>query len=54
VITFFSGALIPVFLITVYSKGSRADLTDKEVNDLHALTVELVNSVRAKPVRARF
>lgn len=40
-ITFFSGSLMPVFLITVYSKGEKINLTKKERNAL-AVTTRLI------------
>lgn len=46
-ITFFSGVDVPVFLITVYSKGRRADLTPAERATLARLGAQLVDSVRA-------
>jgi hypothetical protein len=46
-ITFFSGPDVPVFLITVNSKGRRADLTPSERAGLASLGSRLVESVRA-------
>lgn len=46
VITFFSGPDIPVFLITVYSKGRKADLTAQERAGLADLGRELVKAAR--------
>src|SRR5579872_4190549 len=34
VITFYSGATIPVFLLTAFSKGEKADLSGRERNAL--------------------
>ena len=51
-ITFYSGAELPVFLITVFSKGERSDLTKSEQNDLAKLTKALVEIYRTKVVRA--
>jgi hypothetical protein len=47
VITFFSGPDLPVFLITIYSKGRRADLSAAERAGLAQLGTVLVESVRA-------
>jgi hypothetical protein len=46
VITFYSGADLPVFLLTVFAKGERADLTKGERNALAQLTKALVDSYR--------
>jgi hypothetical protein len=46
VITYFGGDDIPVFLVTVFSKGERADLSQSERNDL----VELVKTLRSSLV----
>jgi hypothetical protein len=47
-VTFFSGADIPVFLITVFGKGERADLSQAERNELVKLGKELLETYRAK------
>ncbi len=52
VITFYSGSEIPVFLIAVFSKGERADLSQKERNALAALTKSIVAEYRARIVKA--
>ncbi len=52
-VTFFSGQELPVFLITVFSKGERADLSKADRNDLAALTKELVTEYRKKVVKVR-
>ncbi len=41
-ITFFSGDDLPVFLITVFGKGERSDLSKKEQNALAAITKDIV------------
>lgn len=46
VITFFTGQDIPVFLLTVFSKGERADLTAKERNALRGITKDIVAGYR--------
>jgi hypothetical protein len=38
VITWFGGRDIPVFLLTVFAKGQKANLSDKECNSLAKLT----------------
>jgi hypothetical protein len=37
-ITFYSGAMMPVYLLTVFGKGEKANLTDAECNALRTLT----------------
>lgn len=49
-ITFFSGKEMPVFLVTLFGKGERADLTQRERNALRLATKELVGAY-AKKVR---
>jgi len=44
-ITFFSGLGVPVFLVTIFSKGQRSDLTAAERNDLGQLARTLVHSL---------
>lgn len=41
-ITFYSGAMMPVYLLTVFGKGERANLSNAECNALHALTKAIV------------
>ncbi|OHC83162.1 MAG: hypothetical protein A3G73_03315 [Rhodospirillales bacterium RIFCSPLOWO2_12_FULL_67_15] len=43
VITFFSGPDIPVFLLNVFAKGDKADLSQGERNALRAVLGELVD-----------
>ena len=45
-ITFFSGADIPVYLVTIFSKGQRSDLSAAERNGLAKFVRTLVNSHR--------
>lgn len=47
-ITFYSGESMPVFLLTVFSKGERSDLSQAERNDLAALTKVLVSEYRKR------
>jgi hypothetical protein len=48
VITFFSGPAIPVFLLTVFSKGERSDLAQSERNALRIATKQLVATYGAR------
>lgn len=41
-ITFYSGEAMPVYLITVFSKGEKASLTGKESSALKAITKGIV------------
>jgi hypothetical protein len=40
-ITFYSGAMMPVYLLTVFGKGEKANLSDAECNALRAMTKTL-------------
>lgn len=48
VVTFYTGSNFPVFLITVFSKGERSNLSKAECNDLRAITKAIVAEYRAK------
>ena len=37
-VTFYSGAMMPVYLLMVFGKGEKANLSDAECNALRALT----------------
>jgi hypothetical protein len=50
-ITFYSGVDVPVFLITVFSKGDRANLSMSERNALGGITKELAAEYRRKIVQ---
>jgi hypothetical protein len=50
-ITFYSGATMPVFLLTVFAKGERADLTQGERNDLRKLTNAIATEYRERTKR---
>jgi hypothetical protein len=41
-ITFYSGAMMPLYLLTVFGKGEKANLSDAECNALRALTKAIV------------
>jgi hypothetical protein len=49
-ITFYADRGSPVFLLTVFSKGERADLNEKERNGLYALSKRLIASLAAQAV----
>jgi len=49
VVTFFSGPSVPVFLLTVFAKGDRANLSRAEQNALAKLTKTLVAGLRVRP-----
>ena len=46
VITFYSGASLPVFLLTVFGKGTKVDLTRAERNELRRELAGLVEDYR--------
>ena len=48
VITYFGGNDLPVFLLTVFSKGQKADLSKAERNALAKLTKTLADSLGRK------
>lgn len=50
-ITFFSGNMLPVFLITVFSKGERANLSAKERNELKKVTALIVEQYDGRVAR---
>lgn len=50
VITFFTGENLPVFLITVFGKGERANLSKGECNQLLQLTTTLCEEYRRRVV----
>jgi len=47
VITFFSGESIPVFLLTVYAKNEKSDLSPDEAKELGKLTKVLAANYRS-------
>jgi hypothetical protein len=47
VITFFSGTDIPVFLLNVFAKSERTDLTPKERHVLKKVLADMVKAYRA-------
>jgi hypothetical protein len=46
VITFFGGPTVPVFLLAIFSKGERANLSRAERNELHQVLARLVEEYR--------
>ena len=48
VVTFFSGAAVPVFLLSNFSKGDKADLTKSEVNTLRTKLSVLADEYRMR------
>jgi len=47
-ITFFTGPMMPIFLLAVFSKGERSDLTQMERNLLRDNTKQIVSSYRSR------
>ncbi|MBU2960476.1 type II toxin-antitoxin system RelE/ParE family toxin [Citreicella sp. C3M06] len=47
VITFYSGEDIPVFLLDVFSKGERIDVSQSERNEMKKILGEMAESYRA-------
>lgn len=52
-VTFYSAPGIPVFLIDIYSKGTKASLTAAERNELKAVSKEIVAAYRKRVVKLR-
>ena len=48
VITFYSGTDIPVFLLNVFAKNEKTDLTQKERNAMKTVLSDLANAYRAR------
>jgi hypothetical protein len=48
-ITYFGGGAIPVFLIALFSKGERSDLSQAERNELRAMLVQIHDAYRKGP-----
>lgn len=49
IITYYAGTDVPTFLITVFGKNEKANLTKSERNALAALAKTLTDSLRRKP-----
>lgn len=52
-ITFFTGKQMPVFLVTVFSKGEKIDLSREEAHKLKKVTKQIVAEYREKVVSVR-
>lgn len=50
-ITFYSGEMMPVFLITAFSKGERSNLTQKERNILKSMTEMIVDAYKTRVLK---
>jgi len=50
-VTFYTGNNIPVFLVAVFSKGERANLTQAERNQLAVMTRDILEQYRTKVVK---
>jgi hypothetical protein len=48
VVTFYTGESFPVFVLTVFSKGERANLSKLERNSLRTMTKAIVAEYRSK------
>jgi hypothetical protein len=46
VITFYSGSAVPVFLLNVFAKGDKVNLSAAERNELRSILSELVEEYR--------
>ena len=46
VITFYAGPRLPVFLLTIFGKGEKANLTMAERNELRTILASLVTAYR--------
>jgi hypothetical protein len=51
-VTFYTGPALPVFLLTVFSKGERANLTQGEINALATMTRRMAAGYAAQSARA--
>lgn len=48
VVTFYTGTNIPVFLVTVFSKGEKSSLSQSERNSLRIITKAIVSQYQSK------
>jgi hypothetical protein len=51
VITFYAGVRFPVFLLALYAKGERANLTKAERNELRSILGSIVETYRKGALR---
>ncbi len=49
VVTYYSGEDIPVFLLDIYAKSSKANLTKAETNDLRIILASIARLYRERP-----
>ena len=52
VITFYSGEMLPVFLLTVFKKGEQENLSKAQRNSLQKITKEIVAAYKSKVTKA--
>ena len=50
-ITFYAGARLPVFLLALYAKGERTDLTKAERNELRSILGSIAETYRKGVLR---
>ena len=50
-VTFYTGVMMPVFLLTVFGKGEKDDLSQDERNALRKITKQIVVEYKARVVR---
>lgn len=48
VVTFYSGAEVPVFLLSIFAKGDKTNLTKSEVSTLRTILSVLANEYRKR------
>ena len=51
VITFYSGKAVPVFLLAIYPKGEKANLSKAERNELKSILADIVREYRKEAKR---
>lgn len=52
-ITFYSGGFMPVFLLAIFSKGEKVDLTNKERSQLATISKLLVDEYQTRVTKVR-
>jgi hypothetical protein len=52
-VTFFTGETMPVFLVTVFSKGEKSNLSDKECGELKEITKAIAKTYRTRVKRVK-
>lgn len=53
VVTFFSGGFMPVYLITIFSKGTKPDLSRAEQNELKTMGRQIVAAYKDRIMALR-